>query len=600
MKSFSTELWSGREKLILAFDIGATYSGVAYSHLFPFSPQAVSCVSGWPGQPVHQSENKVPSLAWYDRHGNARLFGAEAATPDAEIRAARGGWSLAKHFKLHLHPGAKSNRLDIALDPLPYGVTLLKIYTDFFTYLFDHARHAFCDRVPDGEFVWSRCSEKVEIVITHPNGWGPTEQTFLRDAAIAAKLVREADAVKRTFFVSEAEAGVHYCIFTNNLAPWLTKNARFVVCDAGGSTVDITVYCVTDTHPYLRLEEVKPSACVQAGGIFVDKVAAQYFLHRFAAKRAKLDENAQIEFVKEAVEDFEGNAKRAFKNSENGAYVRVGSTQVTIGAAGVRRGRMALDGRTIESFFTPSVNKIIASLRLQLKGTECGHILLVGGFGDSQHLAEKLQAEFDRKRCQVVPANDSKSKAVSYGAVIWRAKLAVIRPCKYEFGVVMGRTFNPNDRAHKTRQIRHCADGKDSVAGAWVALVRRGQIVKQGERWHRHFRLYSDVPTSKVGRLSVNILAFTATDRPTPRWAESEDRRLFNGFEYVCTISVNVPDNLQDWKQRQGETGGYWTFDYTVSVMYSDNKGLRASLEWDCGGGRKERSPSVIIPNSLA
>lgn len=36
---------------------------------------------------------------------------------------------------------------------------------------------------------------------------------------------------------------------------------NLIVCDAGGSTVDITAYRVTAITPKLELEEIKPSAC---------------------------------------------------------------------------------------------------------------------------------------------------------------------------------------------------------------------------------------------------------------------------------------------------------------------------------------------------
>jgi hypothetical protein len=35
----------------------------------------------------------------------------------------------------------------------------------------------------------------------------------------------------------------------------------FIVCDAGGSTVDTTLYSVTSARPVLELEEKRASAC---------------------------------------------------------------------------------------------------------------------------------------------------------------------------------------------------------------------------------------------------------------------------------------------------------------------------------------------------
>ncbi len=51
----------------------------------------------------------------------------------------------------------------------------------------------------------------------------------------------------------------------------------FAVVDAGGSTVDSTLYECKETTPKLILEEVCASECVQAGSVFVDR-AAQHML----------------------------------------------------------------------------------------------------------------------------------------------------------------------------------------------------------------------------------------------------------------------------------------------------------------------------------
>jgi hypothetical protein len=46
---------------------------------------------------------------------------------------------------------------------------------------------------------------------------------------------------------------------------------NLVVCDAGGSTVDTTVYHIATIDPMLELNEIKASACKPAG--WVDNAA---------------------------------------------------------------------------------------------------------------------------------------------------------------------------------------------------------------------------------------------------------------------------------------------------------------------------------------
>ncbi|KDN38882.1 hypothetical protein RSAG8_09163, partial [Rhizoctonia solani AG-8 WAC10335] len=104
MKSYSEEPWKGEPKLILGIDLGTTHSAVSFLYLLQGDPQVVRRVSKWPGQDAHKDHSKIPTLIYYDKNNEPQCFGAEAVTLDARDRAEDEGWSLAKYFKLHLHP----------------------------------------------------------------------------------------------------------------------------------------------------------------------------------------------------------------------------------------------------------------------------------------------------------------------------------------------------------------------------------------------------------------------------------------------------------------------------------------------------------------
>ncbi|CAE6476320.1 unnamed protein product [Rhizoctonia solani] len=97
--------WEGENKIVIGIDIGTTQSGVAFAFLEKGQEQAVHRVTHWPGQVAQGHTGKIPTLVWYDTDKEAVSFGAEALLPQAEEDAEDYGWQLAKHFKLHLHPG---------------------------------------------------------------------------------------------------------------------------------------------------------------------------------------------------------------------------------------------------------------------------------------------------------------------------------------------------------------------------------------------------------------------------------------------------------------------------------------------------------------
>ncbi|KAJ1303479.1 hypothetical protein OPQ81_011666 [Rhizoctonia solani] len=424
MKVFAEGAWSRPPKIILGIDIGTTQSAVAFAYLYPGGPQSLHRVTAWPGQEAQKGESKIPTLVYYDTDKKAVSFGAEALKPEIAEKAEDEEWQLARHFKLHLHPDAMKHRHNLRAQPLPAGVDLLTIYTDFMVYLLKHTKEFFESRIIDGQKVWADHHKDMTIVLAHPNGWGVKEQNFLRQAAIAANYVPSSKAISQIRFVSEAEASVHFCMFHGDLHNRLKPNTTFVVCDAGGSTIDTTAYCVKTASPVLELEEKKASACVQAGGVFVDGDFEQHLAR--ILDRIDLDEEDRDEYLRKGVKDFEAVAKKEFVDLERQYRVDLGAGRLKREDLGIKRGAIALEGSVIEGFFDKCVTQTIESVRQQMSDLECKHILLVGGFGDSLFLRKSLIDEFGRDGCTVNIANDSTAKAVADGAVIWCAKLSVI------------------------------------------------------------------------------------------------------------------------------------------------------------------------------
>ncbi|KAF8305224.1 uncharacterized protein EI90DRAFT_3001470 [Cantharellus anzutake] len=598
VKAFAAEPWSGKHKIILGFDIGTTFSGVSYAYLFPDGPQTVARVNAWPGQEAHKGESKIPTLLWYNKNKKATAFGAEALTAETQDEAEDNGWILARHFKLHLHPQTMKEKHNLTIDPLPEGVPLSTIYRDFFGYLIRHTQDAFTDRVLDGARVWKTYFPSADIVIAHPNGWGLREQEFMRRAAVAADVVPQSESHNRIFFVTEGEASVHYCMFHANLAPQFKPNVKFVVCDAGGSTVDTTAYSVSEVRPQLQLREVKPSACIQAGGIFVNKAAEEYFHRVFSNPEANLPPDESRDFVKKAIDDFETTAKKAFKDITTKGSVDIGQTRYTNPAVGVKRGRMTLDGTTTKTFFQPFVKQIVDSLREQMSGINCEHILLVGGFGENAFLRETLKKTFESKHCQVVTANDSTSKAVSDGVVIWHATTSVIaRACRFQYGSIAYVPYDSKNPRHSERSTFRGIDGRENIDNVWHPIVKLGDVLQPDEGVAEAFFRNYKTPSPDLGRITSVMFAYTLNGQKEPYYAKDSAGNLVSGIEDVCTISADLSGLSGALEERWGSEGRYWRLDYKIGIRFGGTE-LQAYLEW-VEDGVTRTSQAQLIPNSL-
>jgi hypothetical protein len=95
---------------------------------------------------------------------------------------------------------------------LPKGKTIIDVFADFMDYLFDSTKILFKESEPNGELRWNSISGSIELVLTHPNGWGGPQQMQMRTAAIKAGIVPDTpDGRSRVSFVTEGEASFNFC-----------------------------------------------------------------------------------------------------------------------------------------------------------------------------------------------------------------------------------------------------------------------------------------------------------------------------------------------------------------------------------------------------
>ena len=53
-----------------------------------------------------------------------------------------------------------------------YQISLLvQVYSHFLKYIYAHATAFFRETSPDGDRVWDRVKDRVEIILAIPNGW---------------------------------------------------------------------------------------------------------------------------------------------------------------------------------------------------------------------------------------------------------------------------------------------------------------------------------------------------------------------------------------------------------------------------------------------
>lgn len=91
-------------------------------------------------------------------------------------------------------------------------------------------------------------TDTAEVWLTVPAAWDAKGSEIMREAAIAAGLVASAHAGDgawrdRLKIITEPEAAAVHCAHLTDLHH-LKPSQNFIVCDAGGGTVDLAVYKV--------------------------------------------------------------------------------------------------------------------------------------------------------------------------------------------------------------------------------------------------------------------------------------------------------------------------------------------------------------------
>ena len=90
---------------------------------------------------------------------------------------------------------------------------MVSVFADFLSYLFTCAKRYICETHSAGDSIWASFEDRIEFVLSHPNGWEGLQQSKMREDAIMGGLVPSAAAGNaHVHFLTEGEASLNFCI----------------------------------------------------------------------------------------------------------------------------------------------------------------------------------------------------------------------------------------------------------------------------------------------------------------------------------------------------------------------------------------------------
>ncbi|KDQ52423.1 hypothetical protein JAAARDRAFT_483334 [Jaapia argillacea MUCL 33604] len=577
-----------RRKLVLAFDVGTTFSGVSYSILDPGEVPKIFTVTMYPGQTSCGGDSKVPSIVEYDAIGAVRAVGAEASYASDIGEAEEKGWTRVEWFKLHLSP--QTLRLSLAdserIQPLPQNKTVVDVLADFVSYLYRCARDHIQRTHAAGDQLFSSLQNQVEFVFGHPNGWGGMQQAQMRRAVVVAGLVPDMETGhSRVQFVTEGEASLHYCVH-HGLSEMLTVGSNVMILDAGGGTIDISSFSLSSTSPTV-IKEVAPAECRLQGSVFVNRRAYVYLLEE-KLKDSAFDDPQDVEGI---VQHFE-LIKRRFKSQNGPVFIRFGTSRDHDPEVGITRGVLKLAEDEVARLFVPSLEAILDAVYEQ-KRLIGGNlpVFMVGGFASSDWLFTSLQQRLRTSGMKLLRPDGYTNKAVADGALsFYLDHFVSTRVAKTAYGTSCNRIYRPDDPTHLARYPQSFVDAEGwlLLPNGFTAILSKGTSVSE-DREYRCSLVFDVAHAQELNSAIADITVYRGAD-PVPQWTDINPGM----FETLCTVVGDTSGAAASALPRRGRHGKlYYRLKFQVVLLFGLAE-LKAQIAWR-EKGKELRSPAKIV-----
>ncbi|KAF2460238.1 hypothetical protein BDY21DRAFT_280700 [Lineolata rhizophorae] len=386
------------DRLIVGVDFGTTYSGVAA--VYSATPEDVDIIKTWPGGNGITSD-KVPTEIAYDIPTPPEGSSPSGSPPPPQKKQGiRWGFqfkpeeSRLRCIKLFLDRNQKLphfvSPLDTAAQLRRYDKTVADAVSDYLTMVYGHTMDTLTRRY--GETFMSMT--KVEFVLTVPAVWSDAAKASTLQAAERAGMGNRHDLR----LISEPEAAAVYTL--KAIQPnHLRVGDNFIVCDAGGGTVDLIAYRITQLSP-LRVEESAVGTGGLCGSAFLNYRFEDHVRERIGAERYAHMRERKPKTWNMGLKYFEEFVKRNFNEDEHQEVNVPFPGLPDDEEAGLDSGFLVMTAEQVKGIFDPVVGEVVALVdgqvaSIRAKGGAVSGIVLVGGFGQSNYLYKVMRAHFN-------------------------------------------------------------------------------------------------------------------------------------------------------------------------------------------------------------
>lgn len=539
--------------LVAALDFGTTYSGYAYSFRADFLEDPLKIVTNqWQFGSSRTVAMKTPSCILFNSRRQCDSFGFEAENKYAELclEDAHHEWFFFRHFKMLLYGNKNLTRETIVEDDKGLTMPAMTVFSESIRCLVDHMITECNRRNEDNEYDMhqqrsfsdeDKRMQRVERddifwVLTVPAIWDDSAKQFMREAAVNAGI----DTYKLCLAL-EPEAASLTCRYLrvnvdrgqqrdSDTMIAFSPGTKYLVLDAGGGTVDITVHEVQGDG---NVKELYKANGGPWGGKSVNDAFLQFLTDVIGRDTVKQFEEKHRDDFFDLLRDFELKKKTIKPQMDDKITFKIPialhETYREVNRRDFSRNLMAnqdlsqavtfagdklrIQPEKVKALFTETCDQIVGHLKTIFRLPEVqgvGTILMVGGFSESPILQEMIRRKFTNKKV-IIPIDAS--LAVLKGAVIYghHPTAIVSRVSKFTYGIQVYTTFQPGVHDEFRKVI---IDGVAKCKGVFDKHVEIGEKVEEGTS----FGEKTYVPAWRSGT-SICLNVFTSEEK-TPTYID--------------------------------------------------------------------------------
>ncbi|KAK6353138.1 hypothetical protein TWF696_005128 [Orbilia brochopaga] len=536
-------------RLVVGVDYGTTFTGVAHGHTGSPKVESIQVINSWPGK-GNVNEDKTPSQVAYGSGLEFPKGFRWGSDIPQDKRIARYVWT-----KLLLNsPSTANNGANMSADPtfankptlkppsgymvLPPGKEAVDVVADYLSGVYEHIFDRLYKHHPK-EYIEVT---PIEFILTVPAIWSDKARNLTKDAAKRAGFGSRKD--DRIRLVSEPEAAAIYTIrstfeSTRNATP-LQVGDSFVMVDAGGGTVDLITYEIIQTDPELKIVEKVVGSGGNCGSTFIDSQFQELLKKRLGAELNAIPLNKRGPGSK-LMNEFE-TVKRGYGSGETpNTKPRYLTLNVPDNAtAGIEDGEFELTDDEIKETFRPILEEITALVNGQItevhkQGGNVKHILLVGGFGESDYLYKWLSSHVWESYGQIKVIRPAAAwSAVARGAVLWGLQGDLVvdkRRCRRHYGTELLKHFDPAIHSEVDAMI-------STFSGLKMAKNQISWIIRRGDNTdsNKRFRLSCVTSFHRGEKLihTTQLVACDSDDAPT----NLRDKEVYD----LCLLTADLSE----------------------------------------------------------